>query len=349
MKELISEQGLRFRAILRGVAKGKHGATDMSREEARFVLDFLFSREVDAAQVGALLTAMRFKSTKVDEFLGFFDSIYEHSHTIRPSVEGLVNANGPYDGRKKYLQLSPAFAIVAASAEVPVILHSSTGLPPKKGVTTGHVLESLGIPAYLDPEEVRKNIELHGLGHLHASRFSHGIESLRPVRETLFYRSFLHSCEVLMNPAGAKRCMVGAAHETFVDRFTDVQVLLGAEHVITVRGLDGADEFPMEEVLVVEHRDGEKRQYTVSPKQFGLPEEKAHPCRDAGETARLIRETLEGKNTGLADRILYNAGIRIYLGGRAKDFQEGIDRAREALSGGKSFEKLETLARATTD
>lgn len=344
MKDLISEQGIRFRTILRGVAKGRHGSSDMSREEARFVLDFLFSAEMDRAQVGALMTAMRFKGTKLDEFLGFFDSIYEHSATIQPAVENLINVNGPYDGRKKYLQLTPAYSIVAASVGVPVILHSSSGLPPKKGVTSGHVLESLGIPAYLEPEEVQERIEKQGFGHLHASKFSFGIERLRPVRETLFYRSFLHSCEVLMNPARAKRSIVGAAHESFVDRFTDAQALMGVEHVITVRGLDGGDEFPMEETLVVEHKNGSKKHSRMTPATFGLKEARPDPCKSAPETAALTRELFEGKSDALLERVAYNAGIRIYLGGKAAEMGDGIQMALEALKSGKALAKLNELS-----
>ena len=256
MKDFTSEQGLKFRYILRDVAKGKRGARELTREEAAEALAFLFSDERDGAQVGAFLTAMRFKGATLGEYLGFFDAIYASSDIIRPDVPNLLNANGPYDGRKHFLQLSPAAAILASAAGVPMLLHSSDGLPPKNGVTSGKVLEALGIPAYQEPERVRRNIEERGFGFLHARVYCHGIERLRPVREMLFYRSLLHSCEVMINPGDAKRSIIGAAHASFLERFLEVQVAQGAEHVLAVEGLDGADELPLQPPPVAESRDG---------------------------------------------------------------------------------------------
>ena len=55
--------------------------------------------------VGAFLTAMRFKGARVEEMKGFLDAMEGHATLISPKVEGLLNCNGPYDGRKKALHL----------------------------------------------------------------------------------------------------------------------------------------------------------------------------------------------------------------------------------------------------
>jgi anthranilate phosphoribosyltransferase len=344
MKDLVSEKGMRVRSVLRKVAKGKRGSRDMSREQAREILEFFFSAEADRAQIGALLTAMRFKSTCHDEYLGFLDAIYDYSHLIQPKVENLVNANGPYDGRKSYFQLSPAAAILASAAGVPMLLHCSDDLPPKKGVTSGKVLESLGIPAYLEPHSVQKSVETHGFGFLHSRVFSYGIETLRSVRETLFYRSFIHSCEVLLNPGQAKLSIIGAAHGTFIERFTDVLAAQGLEHVLTVQGLDGSDELPLKAIPVVEYKNGTSHQYTLSPTDFGLSEKEPTRCKDAAETARITREAFENKNDEIRDSLIYNGGIRIYIGKKASSPEEGINIARETLENGKALAKLDSLS-----
>lgn len=344
MTDFTSEAGLRFRYMLRDIAKGKRGARDLNREEASEALAFLFSNECDPAQVGAFLTAMRYKGAKLDEYLGFFDTIYATSETIRPGVPNLVNANGPYDGRKHYLQLSPAAAIIASAAGVPMLLHSSDGLPPKNGVTSGKVLEALGIPAMQQPEQVRQNIEKNGFGYLHSRVYCHGIERLRPVREKLFYRSFLHSCEVMLNPGGAKRSLLGAAHTSFLSKFLEVQVAQGAEHVLSVQGLDGSDELPLQRVSAVEYRDGRLEQLELSPADYGLPESEPLPCQPPQETARLIAAAFRGEAGQLHAALIYNAAVRIWLGGKAEDIGNGVTLAREVLESGAALGQLERLA-----
>jgi anthranilate phosphoribosyltransferase len=344
MTDFTSEAGLRFRYMLRDIAKGKHGARDLSREEASEALAFLISNECDPAQVGAFLTAMRYKGTKLDEYLGFFDTIYDTSTTIRPEVPNLVNANGPYDGRKHFLQLSPAAAIIGSAAGVPMLLHSSDGLPPKNGVTSGKVLEALGIPAMQQPEQVQQNLEKNGFGYLHSRVYCHGIERLRPVREKLFYRSFLHSCEVMLNPGGAKRSLLGAAHIHFMKRFLEVQVAQGVEHALAVQGLDGGDELPLKTIGAVEYRDGRLEQLELSPADYGLKESDLLPCESPEETARLISAAFRGEAEPLHDALIYNGGVRIWLGGRASGIEEGVMLARETLESGRALQQLQRVS-----
>ena len=159
MNQYSSEAGERFRKRLIVTAKGRHGAKNMNRQEAKEALDFLFSAEAHPAQVGAFLTAMRFKAATVEEMMGFLDAMEGAATLVSPKVEGVLNCNGPYDGRKRALNLSVASAIVTAAAGVPVVLHSNTGLPPKDGVTNAKVLEALG-PSPVAVDELVRQCQL---------------------------------------------------------------------------------------------------------------------------------------------------------------------------------------------
>jgi anthranilate phosphoribosyltransferase len=254
-----------------------------------------------------------------------------------------LNCNGPYDGRKNALHLSLAAAIVTAAAGVPVVMHSGSGLPPKDGVTTARVLEALGIPAYGEPERVSKIIEEKGFGHLHASCYLHGVERLKPIRQTLFYRSFLHACEVMLNPAGASYSLVGAAHKSFLKRFATAAGERGQQRVMAVQGLDGCDELPLQPVAVADFNDGKLTSYTLDPADFGFSHRSHHPCESVGVTARLVEETLTGKSDVHLDAVLYNAGIRLYLADRTDDIGTGIQLAKEMFGSGRITEKLREL------
>lgn len=345
MQEFSSEAGRKFRSRLIATAKGRHGAKDMTRKQACEALSFLFSAEASPVQIGAFLTAMRFKGAKVEEMHGFLDAMEAAATMIAPKVDNLINCNGPYDGRKKALNLSVPAAIVTAAAGVPVILHSNTGLPPKDGVTNARMLEAMGIAAAREPDTVERDIEQKGFGHLHASRYLHGVERLKPHRQVMFYRSFLHTCEVVLNPAGAKRSIVGAAHGHFLDRFATVAGERGQERVLAVQGLDGGDELPLAPTEVAEYRDGNIEHYTLAPSDFGLAEKPHHPCEEPAEAAILVEAALAGTDDTHLDAILFNAGVRINLGGGADSVEAGIALAREVVSSGSAYKKLVELRR----
>jgi anthranilate phosphoribosyltransferase len=330
MNQYSSEAGERFRKRLIVTAKGRHGAKDMNREEAKVALNFLFSTEAHPAQVGAFLTAMRFKGAKVEEMMGFLDAMEGAATLVSPKVEGALN-------------LSVASAIVTAAAGVPVVLHSNTGLPPKDGVTNAKVLEALGIAAAREPELVEQDIERKAFGHLHASRYLHGVERLRPIRQVLFYRSFLHACEVMLNPAGAKRSLIGAAHDTFIERFALAAGQRGQERVMVVQGLDGGDELPLAPTPVADYQAGALTRYTLAPTDFGLKEAKHHPCESPAETARRTEAALAGTDDVHVDAILFNSAVRIYVAGKVSTVEAGLGLAREILSSGKAMAKLREL------
>jgi anthranilate phosphoribosyltransferase len=343
MNQNRSEAGERFRKRLIVTAKGRHGAKNMTRQEAKDALDFLFSAEAHPAQVGAFLTAMRFKAATVDEMMGFLDAMEGAATLVAPKVDGLLNCNGPYDGRKRALNLGVAAAIVTSAAGVPVMLHSNTGLPPKDGVTNARVLEALGIAAAREPELVEQDIEQKSFGHLHASRYLHGVERLRPIRQMLFYRSFLHSCEVMLNPAGAKRSLLGAAHDTFIERFAQAAGQRDQDRVVVVQGLDGGDELPLAPTPVADYQGGALSRYTLAPTDFGLKEARHHPCESPAETARRTEAALSGNDDTHLDAILFNSAVRIQVAGKTSTVEDGLKLARETIGNGKAIDKLREL------
>ncbi|MES9969063.1 MAG: hypothetical protein ABW092_03455 [Candidatus Thiodiazotropha sp.] len=343
MQHQMSQAAEVFRKRLIATAKGPRGAKDMNREEACAALTFLMSAEAHPAQVGAFLTAMRFKGARVEEMKGFLDAMEGSATLIEPKVAGLLNCNGPYDGRKNALHLSLAAAIVTAAAGVPVVMHSSSDLPPKDGVTTARLLEALGIPAYQEPNQVARDIEEKGFGHLYAPNYLYGVEKLKPVRQTLFYRSFLHACEVMLNPAGADYSLIGAAHKSFLQRFARAAGERGQQRVLAVQGLDGCDELPMEPVAVADYNNGTLAEYTLDPAEYGFKHQTHHPCESVDVTARIVEDILTGKSDRHLNPIIYNAGVRLYLGKKSDDIEAGIGLSVQLFESGRVTEKLREL------
>ena len=332
-----------FQEVLKNVCKGKRGAKNLAREEARDALDHILSGHAQEAQVGAFLAAMRLKDATVEELLGFLDALRQHATTIHPRVQDLLDCGNPYDGRNKFLPLDLAASITACAAGVPVVLHGTRGLPPKRGITTAQLLEALGIATDIPPAEVQKRIESTGFGYLHAPRFIPRVEGLKPLREALGFRTFLNTCEIMLNPAGARRRLMGAAHLPFLEKMTSVASREEAVHAMTVMGAEGSCEVLLRPTKVVEWVRGEVRTWVLEPEALGLRPSDPPPVADVRKTAETLVALLEGKAPELEPGLLLNAGVRIYLGGKAGDVAQGIETARAVVASGQAREKLEAL------
>ncbi|MBF0275438.1 MAG: anthranilate phosphoribosyltransferase [Nitrospinae bacterium] len=344
MNKNTSEAYRKFSKRLVMTARGKMGAMDMKREQAEEALDYLFTSEANDVQISAFLTAMRFKGATSDELTGFYDSIKKNSLSIHPEVDGLLDLSSPYDGRIKSLSLQIAFALVTAAAGVPVIIHSTTGLVPKSGVTHANILESLAIPAFLEPGDVEKRVEKDNFGFLHAKHFAFGIEKLRNIREKLGYRTLLNTCESVNNPANAQTMMFGVAHFPFIEKLLKVVTEHDVTRALGVIGLEGSDELPMQISSAIELKDGKLFPFDLNPEDYGLKLQNKTAGKSASETAKIIYKTLDNSLDDYKDAVIYNSGIRIYLGGKADTIADGIELAKETLESGKALQKYRDVA-----
>ena len=61
------------------------------------------------------------------------------------------------------------------------------------------------------------------------------------------------------------------------------------------------------------------------------------------ENAKILRGILRGEPGPARDVVLFNAGAVFVAGGKAMDFREGIEQARDSLDSGRAMMKLDTL------
>lgn len=343
----MTEQYRTFQETLRKVAKGPKGAADMSREQAKSSLSFLFSHQAHPAQVGAFLTAMRFKGTTTEEFKGFLDSLDEspaHFEKLPNPPVGLLNVGAPYDGRKSYLNLTPAASIVAASCGLPVILHTSSMMTPKRGVSSVDVFEELGVPTLLSLEGASRLLGSTGLTCLHSSRFAHAVEGLRQIRQTLLYRSFLHGLETIQNPGQAAYHILGAAHTHFLEKFSEAAWFEGkTKSILAVQGLDGSEEAPLKPVSAFEIRDNQRRAFTLDPKEYGLSHAEPFKAASPSDTAKITRDVAAGEDKIHRDAVIYNAALKLYAAEKFTSIKEALEAARTSIEEGRAAKKLEQL------
>jgi len=114
-----------------------------------------------------------------------------------------------------------------------------------------------------------------------------------------------------------------------------------------VHGLDGLDEISLlGKTKINRLTNGKIESFIIKPEDFGLKSCKIEDIKsDTPENnAKVIKGVFENKITGPAkDAIVLNSAGALIVGGKAKDFNEGIKFANEIIESGLALKKLNEL------
>ena len=319
--------------------------SDLTREEARGVMDGVMRGEATPAQIGGFLIALRLKGETADEIAGFAEAMRAHVVPVRPERPDLVDTAGTGGDGAHTLNISTAAALVAAAAGAAVAKHGNRAVSSSSG--SADVLEALGFTLELPPDQIARSIDELGFGFMFAPTHHPAMRHAAPVRRELATRTVFNVLGPLTNPAGARAQVVGVYAPELVRTLADVLARLGARRAFVVHGAAGIDELsPAGPNLVGEVVDGDVRERTIDPLDLGVA--RCDPAELVGgtpaENAARIRAIFEGaENGGARSAILLNAAGAIAAGGHATDLREGLGYARAALDSGAAAERLERL------
>ena len=317
---------------------------DLSRDEAREVMDTIMSGEATPGQIGGFLVALRLKGETADEIAGSAEAMRAHVIPVHPKREDLVDTAGTGGDGGRTFNISTAAALVAAAAGAGVAKHGNRSVSSASGSPTCWRSSASG--STWRPTASRESIDELGFGFMFAPTHHPAMRHAGPVRRELAARTVFNVLGPLTNPAGARAQIVGVYSPLLVPVIADVLAKLGAHRAFVVHGAGGIDELsPAGPNLVCEVVDGEVRRREIDPLELGIP--RCDPAELRGgtpaENARSIREIFDGGDGGRRSAILLNAAGAIAAGGHAKDLKEGVGVAREAIDSGTAAERLEEL------
>ncbi|HZG35268.1 MAG TPA: anthranilate phosphoribosyltransferase [Gaiellaceae bacterium] len=321
---------------------------DLSREEARVVMDEIMRGDATPAQIAGFLVALRAKGETPEEIAGCAEAMREHVLHVRPQRDDLVDTAGTGGDGAATINISTAAAIVAAAAGAGVAKHGNRAVSSACG--SADVLEALGFRLEQAPERIAASIDTLGFGFMFAPSHHPAMRHAAPVRRELATRTVFNVLGPLTNPAGARAQVIGVYSEALVRPLAEVLAQLGARRAFVVHGAHGIDELsPAGPNLVAEVAGGAVRERTVDPAELGVARCDPQELRGGApaENARAIRDVFAGAGGGRRDAILLNAAGAIAASGHAADLREGLVRAREAVASGAAGERLDELARFT--
>src|ERR671914_202491 len=162
---------------------------DLTREEARTVMEEVMRGEATPAQIGGFLVALRLKGETADEIAGCAEAMRAHVLSVSPARDDLVDTAGTGGDGARTFNISTAAALVAAAAGAGVAKHGNRAVSSSSG--SAEVLACLG---------ARRAFVVHGAG---------GIDELSPAGPNLVCEvneGRVHRREIDPQDFGVPRC-----------------------------------------------------------------------------------------------------------------------------------------------
>jgi len=224
-----------FAPFVRILGKGKRGARNMTRAEAREAMGMVLDKKVEDTQLGAFLMLLRHKEESPDELAGFTEAVRERLNAPQLSVD----IDWPtYAGKKRHLPWYLLAAKCLAQNGVRVLMHGG-GAHTAGRLYSEQLLELLGIPLCRNWQAVGEALEQHNIAFIPLGDWAPQLQRMIDLRNTLGLRSPIHSLARILNPLGARCGLQSIFHPGYQAVHRDASGLLG-DHAIVVKG-DGGE------------------------------------------------------------------------------------------------------------
>ena len=317
---------------------------NLSEGEASMVAAEIMAGIATPAQIAALLIALRTKGETVEEITGFVRAMRNGALQVKAKSENIVDTCGTGGDRSGTFNISTVSAFVAAGAGCKVAKHGNRSVTSQCG--SADVLKALGVNIEMSPEQAADCIDEIGVGFLFAPQYHPGARHAASVRREIGVRTIFNMIGPLLNPAGARRQVMGVYDRRLTVPIARVLQRLGSQHCIIVHGEDGLDEItPCGRTYITELRDGEIFSYSLRPEVFGFDPAKPADLMggDAEKNASIASAILDGQRGPRRDVVVMNAGATIYASGFASSLIEGVRRAALSIDSGAAREALRNL------
>ena len=349
--------------MLEKLAQQLGAARSLSDEEVRLAVDQLADEKVPAAVKADFLAALAKKGETTGEIAAFARALRDKS--ISPPLDAetrtreILDVVGTGGDRLSTFNISTTVALVAAAAGVLVAKHGNRASTSSIG--SADVMEALGIPFDLGPEDTVRSLRRHSFAYFFAPKYHPAFRYIIPARKLCAERgqtTIFNFLGPLLNPARPTAMLVGVPRPDLCEPFARVLQSLGIRRAMVVCGavrdeagsLRHLDELsPLGPTTIAEfYQEHAVACSTLSPELFPLQPATLADLRggDREVNATIIRRILCGEEHGpKRDAVLLNAAAALFVAGKTKSLAAGWELAAETIDSGQAAGKLAELAR----
>jgi anthranilate phosphoribosyltransferase len=344
--------------VIRTATEKLNSKEDLTREEARAVMEQLFSGGVPDSDIVALLVALRDKGEQATELIGFAEVMRARAtELLRQAgvdLEGLTRRDSLLDtcgtggdGQGTF-NVSTAAALVAAAAGVRVAKHGNRSISSRCG--SADVMEALGVSIELPLARIPECLERVGMVFLFAPHLHLAMKHVMRARRALKTKTVFNLLGPLTNPLGASVQLLGVYDRARTEMMADALAALGTRRALVVAAWDGLDEISTTGPTQLSETDGAGvKTQNVVPEDFALRRAPADALRggDPAANAELLRQVFQGAPGHPRDLVLANASAALVAAGKAEGFVTGVEIAAQAIDSGAARRTLAALVEFT--
>ncbi|MFK7882623.1 MAG: anthranilate phosphoribosyltransferase [Phycisphaerales bacterium] len=322
------------------------------------VFGSLLAGELEPTQIASLLSLIQIRGVTADELTGAARVMRAKVDRVpyqAPDRTAVVDTCGT-GGAPKTFNVSTAAAFVIAGCQPPAgceierVVVAKHGNRSRTGRGSAEVLAQLGVNIDASPAVQARCLDEAGVCFCFAIHHHPAMRYAAPVRRELGFPTIFNLLGPLTNPCGARRQLIGVYRPEFVPLMCETLRRLGATHAIVAHSDDGLDEVTVTAPTTLGIvRDGSIITERIDPESLSIERASIESlrARDESHAAEIVHDVLQGRPGSASDMVAITAAAGLVVAGVASTIQEGLELARESISGRRAQKALETLVRVS--
>ena len=321
----------------------------MTYEDTKEKFTSLFNHEMSDELMREFLLSMKldkYTSTEsiaaASEVMRLYALPLPISSELKAKALDVVGTGGDKIGS---FNISSTVSLLVAACGSTVAKHGSRSVTSKSG--SADMFESLGIRLDLSIKNTARLLEESGFTFMFAQNHHPAMSFIMPIRKSIEDKTIFNILGPLTNPAGTQKSLLGVFDKVFVPKMVEALKINGAKSTLVVSSREGMDEISISDITYASQlRDGLIHEFEIDPEEYGIKRVplKAILGGDAKQNADILYNIFDSSATDAQrDIVLINAAAALMVDGVARDMQDGLDMAREAIRNNRAKMKLKQI------
>lgn len=303
----------------------------------RKIFDDIVDGKLSDDQIKTFLLDLNKQPFSSRAFIGAIQSFKPRCKKIS-APKNSIDVCGTGGDKLNTLNVSTAVALVVAGCGVAVAKHGNRAVSSKSG--SADVLSELGVDIEADEKIIEQQLGENNLCFMFAPLYHPAFKNIAKIRADLSVPTIFNFLGPLLNPANTEFQLIGTSKKETMLPMLEALRESGSRKVFIVHGLDGMDEATIcDNFLLAKLEDGKIFEpEEINPENYGIKKIALEEIKggDAKYNAAKILEFLSGEKSAYRNIVLLNAALALMVVGKAKNIDEGILIAAQAIDSGKA-------------
>jgi anthranilate phosphoribosyltransferase len=318
----------------------------MTNEEIKTNFVNLFKHNMSDKEMYDFLLSIKLDETTPVEFIAIAADVMRSyaiplpiTDAIREEALDIVGTGGDKIGS---FNISSTVALLASSCGSMVAKHGSRSITSKSG--SADMFEELGIKLDISIQNSAKLLQESGFCFMFAQNHHPAMKFIVPVRKSIPDKTIFNILGPLTNPAKVTKSLLGVFDKAFVVKMAEALKINGSKSALVVSSQEGMDEIGISGITYASRLyNGKIEEFEIVPQNYGIKKAPLEAILggDAKQNAKILYDIFNNKaQDAQRDIVLINTATALLVDGKARDIQDGLEMAKDALLSLKAKEKL---------